>query len=132
MEETGARMAARLLREQTLTLEDRQLLTTVLLDRLGALPIRARITVDSTGRILVDNKALTTAAAARLRKAARGLLNNFARNFVQQTIEFMAVKQAVHSNTSDAQALFAKAIFWQHAEEQELYRLLAGNEMGSE
>lgn len=131
-EETGAQMAVRLLREQSLTNEERQLLTAAMIAKLGALPIRARISVDSTGRILVDNKALTAATAVRLRRSARGLLNNFARNFVQDTVVFLAVKEGVHYNTSPEQGLFAKAIIWQHNEEQELYKLLAGNEAISE
>lgn len=132
MEETGTQIAVRLLREQTITPQERQLLTAALLDKLGALPIRARISVDSTGRILVDNKALTAATAVRLRRSARSLLTNFARTFVQDTVAFLAIKQGVHQNTSPEQGLFAKAILWQHHEEQELYRLLAGNEAVSE
>lgn len=132
MEETGVELAVRLLREDAITIEERQLLTVTLLDKLGALPIRARISVDSTGRILVDNKALTAATAVRLRRSARSLLNNFARTFVQDTVTFLAIKQGVHQNISPEQGLFAKAILWQHHEEQELYRLLAGNEAVSE
>lgn len=125
-------IAVQLLKNASLTIEERLLLTAALLDKLGAIPTRARIAADATGRILIDGQAMSVEKATRLRSSARSLLKNFARNFVQNTIEFMAVKEAIHNNTSSEQALFAKAIFWQHHEEQELYLALAGSETGSE
>lgn len=115
-----------LLKTADLSMEDRQLLTAALLDRLGALPTRARISVDDAGKIMVDGRAVSVEKAERLRKSARTLLKNFARNFVQDTIDFLAIKQGVHQNLSPEQGLFAKAILWQHGEERELYNLLAG------
>lgn len=132
MAETGAQMAVRLLKEQDLKIEDRMLLTAAILDKLGAIPTRARITVDATGKILIDGKAISVEKAVRLRQSARTLLKNFARNFVQNTVEFLAVKEAIHNNVNSEQALFAKAIFWQHDEERKLYERLAGVETGSE
>ena len=120
------------LRRADITPEERQLLTTVLLDRLGALPTRARIQLDETGKIVVDGKSLTAEKAQRLRKSARLLLKNFARTFVQETVVFLAVKQGVHQNLTPEQGLFAKAILYQHQEEQELYRALAGSAFESE
>ncbi len=119
------RKTVELLKTADLSPEDRQLLTATLLDRLGALPIRARITIDDAGKI-IDGKSVSVEKAERLRKSARTLLKNFARNFVQDTVAFLAIKQGVHQNMSPEQGLFAKAILWQHREEQELYSLLAG------
>lgn len=132
MAESAAQKAASLLKDETISLEDRMLLTAAVLEKLGAIPTRARITADAAGKILVDGKGLTVEKATRLRRSARTLLNNFARNFVQNTVEFMAVKEAIHNNVNSEQALFAKAIFWQHDEERKLYEWLAGSETGSE
>lgn len=118
--------AVKLLKTAALSNEDRQLLTSAMLVSLGALPIRARITVDETGAVLIDGRGMSLLKANQLRKSARSLLKNFARNFVQDTIKFMAVKQAVHENTNQEQTLFAKAILYQHQEEHILYELLAG------
>lgn len=132
MAESAAQQAAQLLKDSTLTVEDRMLLTGAVLEKLGAIPVRARITADGTGKILVDGKGISVEKATRLRQSARTLLKNFARNFVQNTVEFMAVKEAIHNNVNSEQALFAKAIFWQHEEERKLYEMLAGDVTGSE
>lgn len=122
--------AAELLKNADLSIEERNLLTTVLLEKLGALPVRARIMLDGAGRILVDGRPLTVEKARRLQMSARTLTKNFARNFVQETIKFMAIKEGVHFNLTPEQGLFAKAILWQHEEEQKLYHALAGEELG--
>lgn len=114
-----------LLKDETLSTEDRNLLTTTVLDKLGALPVRARITFDEAQRCFVDGRPLTLERARKLKSSAQSLLHNFARGFVQDTIAFMAIKQGVHYNTTPEQGLFAKAILWQHNEEQQLYRSLA-------
>lgn len=123
-----ARMVADMLREAELSIEDRQLLTTVLIERLGALPVRARITVDESGQVFVDGKQVTVETAKRLHETSKTMLNNFARRFVRETVTFMAVKQGVHDNLSPEQGLFAKAALWFFQEEDELYRKFAGAE----
>lgn len=130
VKKTPVQQAIELLNSTQLSVEDRNLLTTTLLDKLGALPVRARIMVERDGhgvaqQILFDGKPVAPKLAVRLQQSARSLLNNFARKLVQETIVFLAIKQGVHQNVSPEQGLFAKAILWQHHEEQELYDLLA-------
>lgn len=115
-----------LLKTAALSNEERQLLTATLLTRLGALPIRARITIDEAGMITVDGQPIQKEKAERLRKAARSLLKNFARNFVQDTVKFLAIKEGVHQNINPEQGLFAKSALWNHQEEHLLYLALAG------
>lgn len=124
-QKTIAQQTAELLRSAALSMEDRNLLTTVLLDRLGALPIRARILSDGKTILAVDGKPLNEQKAIRLRSSARSLYNNFALKFVRETIDFMAVKEGIHNATTPEQVLFAKAILWQHDEEQKLIYALA-------
>lgn len=125
--ETGAQLALKLLRNEKLSIEDRNLLTTALLDKLGAIPVRARITIDETGRCLVDGKELTVEKSNRLLASARALKRNFAYKLIQETVTFLAIKQGVHYNTSPEQGLFAKAILWQQVEEQQLLDKLVTN-----
>lgn len=128
---SGVKLAVKLLADEQLSVEDRNLLTTVLLQKLGAVPVHARIQLESDAmggivRILIDGQPLTPQKAARLGPAARSLQRNFAYKFVQETLDFMAIKQGVHFNTTPEQGLFAKAILWQHNEEKQLIGALAG------
>jgi hypothetical protein len=119
---------AELLRSSDLTNEDRQLLTTLVLSRLGVLPLRASITVDATGQVFVNGTKPDVEVARQLRESAKSMLTSFARRFVRETTIFLAIKQGVHENLSPEQGLFAKAALWQMQEEQTLLELLAGTE----
>ncbi len=117
-----------LLKNSKIPNEDRQLLTAALLTKLGGLPVRARITVDETGKYFVDGRELTMEVARQLRETSKSMLNNFARRFVREQVTFMAIKMGVHENTSPEQGLFAKAALWNFQEEDELYKRFAGDE----
>ncbi len=119
------REVVELLRDAELTNEDRQMLTSAVLVRLGVLPLRASIAVDSGGQIFVNGKKPGVELAISLRESARAMLSNIARKFVRETVTFLAIKQGVHENTSPEQGLFAKAALWQMQEEQTLLELLA-------
>lgn len=121
----SVKLAVALLKYSRLQNEDRQLLTTAMLDRLGALPIRATIRIDDTGEILVADKKLTVDAAKRIHESSKSMIDNFARKFVREQVTFMAIKQGVHENISPEQGLFAKAVLWFYQEEEELYRRFA-------
>lgn len=121
----GTKLAIWLLKNGRLDNESRQLLTATMLDQLGALPIRARIRVDESEQIFVDEKQVTYEVAHLLHETSKSMLNNFARRFVRETVVFMAVKKGVHENVSPEQGLFAKAALWFFQEEDELYRKFA-------
>ena len=127
-ERLATKLAVWLLKNGRLGNENRQILTAALLNRLGALPLRARIVIDGTGKVLVDGKGLNLETAKHLQESSRALLKNFARKFVGEQVTFMAVTKGVHENVSPEQGLFAKAALWVHQEEDELYRLLAQSE----
>lgn len=124
----ATKLAIRLLRDATLGAEERQLLTATFLDKLGALPLRARITIDEAGQIFVNGKKLSLETARTLHDTSKTMLKNFARRFVREQVAFMAIHKGVHENTSPEQGLFAKAALWFMQEEDELYALLAQNE----
>lgn len=105
--------------------EERQLLTAALLDKLGALPLRARIVVDDAGQVFIDGKQLTLEAAKKMHDASKAMLNNFARRFVREQVTYMAIQMGVHQNISPEQGLYAKAALWFFQEEDELYRRFA-------
>lgn len=109
--------------------EERQILTSALLDRLGAVPLRAKIVIDEVGQVFVNGKQLTADAALQMKDGSRAMLKNFARRFVREQVMFMAIHMGVHENSSPEQGLFAKAALWNLQEEQELYERFAQNEV---
>lgn len=121
-----------MLRSARLSNENRQILTSTLLDRLGALPLHARISLDDTGKVIVAGKTLNLETAQRLRQTSKALLQNFARKFVGDQVTFMAIHMGVHVNASPEEGLFAKAALWVRQEEDKLYALLAGQEAEDE
>ena len=125
-------IAVGLLKNPRLSNENRQLLTTAVLDRLHAIPLRARITLDEVGTILVDGKTVKLDVAQALRKSSAAMLENFARKFVREQVTFMAFVQGVHENVTPDQGLFAKAVLWCYQEEDKLYRTFAGTELGED
>lgn len=121
----GVRLAVWLLRDSRISNEERQILTGAVLDKLGALPLRARIAVGETGQIFIDGKELTLETAHKLHESSKVMLTNFARRFVREQVTFMAIRKGVHENTSPEQGLFAKSALWNFQEEDELYRQFA-------
>ncbi len=121
-----------MLRGASIDNECRQILTAAVLNKLGALPIHAKISVDEDGSILVDGRRVTLERAQQLNQGAKAALDSVARKFVRETVAFLAVKQGVHENTSPEQGLFAKAALWFMQEEDKLYLLLAQGETEAE
>lgn len=117
----ATKLAVWMLKSAALDNQQRQLLTTCLLDRLGALPLRAKITVDEVHRVFIDGKPLTLETARLMHEGSRAMQNNFARRIVREQLTFMAVTKGVHENTSPEQGLFAKAALWVIQEENKLY-----------
>lgn len=120
------------LRSRRFTNEQRQIFTASLLDRIGALPLRARIRVDETGKVFVGGKPLNLDTAKTLRETAKAMLRNYARRQVREQVLFMAVHKGVFENESPEQGLFAKAALWFAQEEDKLYLELAGAEQDVE
>lgn len=121
-----------LCKNKSLSNEERQILTTMLLDRLGALPLHARIVVDKAGRVFVNGRSLSIEEADRLKQAAVAMQNNGARNLVREAVTFMAIVDGVHKNVSPDMGLFAKAALWFLQEEDTLYALLAAEGIGDD
>lgn len=128
----ASRLAVKLLSWSKISNEDRQLLTAALIDNLGALPLRARITTDETGTFFVDKRPLTIENSRKIHESSKSMLNNYARRFVREQVTFMAIQKGVHENTSPEQGLFAKAALWFYQEEDELYRTFAQIDIAEE
>lgn len=121
-----------LCKNKSLNIEERQMLTAMLLDKLGALPLHAKIKMDKTGAVIVNGRPLNFEQAERLKQAATAMQNNAARNLVRESVAFMAIVDGVHKNISPEMGLFAKAALWWLQEEDALYALLAPEELGDD
>lgn len=124
----ATRLAIWLLKESRIGNEERQLLTAAMLAKLGALPIRATVSIDGVGRVYINERPLTLDAAKLLHEGSKLLLKSFARRVVRETVTFMAIKKGVHENVSPEQGLFAKAALWFMQEEESLYHRFAMTE----
>lgn len=118
-----------LLKDSRLDNEHRQLLTAALLDRLGALPINAKVVIDDVHKVFINGRPITLNAAKKLHEGSKAMVKNFARKVVREQVTFMAVHKGVHENISPEQGLFAKAALWVMQEEDELYRRFAAVEV---
>lgn len=114
-----------LMKNKLLTNEERQILTALFLDRLGALPLHARITVDKTGRVFVNNRSLNLEEGQRLRDAATAMLNNAARKLVREAVIYMVMAEGTIKSVNADMMLFGKAALYFLQQEDELYNTLA-------
>lgn len=121
-----AKLTVFALRSKNLSLEQRILCTSALLDNLHAVPLRNTITFDDQGTLFINGKALDYEKARQLRESAKGMLESQAREFVRQQVKFKAIEIGVHNGLTNEQILFSKAALWFGIEEDNLYHALAG------
>lgn len=120
-----AKLARFALRRADLSIEDRNLLTTLILDGIGALPLRDMIYVNEEGKLLVNGKALSVEGARALRESARGATKNQALKFVNEQVKFNAITFGVHKLETERQSFFCRAALWFGQEQQKLLAILA-------
>lgn len=121
-----------LFRKKLLSIEERQILTALLLEKLGALPLRAKIVVDKTGMVSVNGRSLDPELAMTLQQAAVAMQRNAARNLVRETVTYLAIVDGTIKSINPEMMLFAKAALWFLQQEDELYATLAQEGLGDE
>lgn len=112
------------LRSVRITGEDKALVTTVLLDNIGALPFRDAITFDVQGGVYVNQKKLNQEQMIAFRESCNALRNSFARNLIHEQIKYSAVKMGVHEGLNPEMILFAKAALWYAEQEDKMISTL--------
>lgn len=124
----AVKLARWVLRRTNLSIEDRNLLTTCILDTLGALPIRDMIIMNPNGQILVNEKQLTVEGARALRDGAITALKNPTLKLIHDQVAFAAIASGVHKQETERQSFFMRAALWYGQQEIELLNLLAGED----
>lgn len=121
-----------LFKKKSLSIEERQMLTVLLLDKLGSLPLHAKIMVDKTGMVVVNGRSLGPERSTQLREAASAMRRNAARNLVRETVLYLAIQDGTIKSINPEMMLFAKAAVWFHQQEDELYAQLEQQELEDE
>ena len=116
---------AEFLKSSALSVEDKNLLINVLLERLNAFPATSIIQQRNDGRLLINGQLVDVEKARQLREGALSLLQSSVRKLIKDQVAFIAVKKGVHEGTSPESIMFSKVAIWWGNEEEELLKLLA-------
>lgn len=116
---------AKALKSADLTLEDRALLTTLILDKVGALPLRDLVVLNDGGSLIINGKPIDAETAKNLQTSAKAALRNQALRLIRDQVIFTAITIGVHKLEKVDQSFFARAAIWFGQQEQEYLELLA-------
>jgi len=116
-----------LLQHTRLSKENRNLLTTGVLDKLAALPLHDIITTNEEGSLLINGHDVDYETASKLRASAKGALDNYAQKFIDQQILYIAITSGVHKLENVDQAFFMRAAIWSMQQREAHLKLLAGD-----
>ena len=128
---TLVKIIVKLLQKSNLSLEDRNNLTTAVLDKLEALPLRAIIENNEEGILLVNGREVDLEKAGMLRTNAKSLLESPLHKLIHQQVAFTAITMGVHKVKTVEEMIFARAALWWGQQEISLLKLLAGQEEDS-
>ena len=102
-------------------------LTSMTLDKLGALPIRDIIYVENN-QLFLNGTPVDHEKARMLRESAISALNNQALNLIREHVDFAAITHGVHRAESPTQMIFGKAALWYGQQERKFLEELAQRE----
>jgi len=108
----SVRLAKFLLERGDLSVKDSAILTSVVLNKLGALPYEEAIQITDDGSLMVNGKTLDFEQMKKLRESALGATTNLALNLVFEQIKFLAVVEGVHKGSSIEQMYFGRTAIW--------------------
>lgn len=119
-----------LLKRKRLAKDDYALLTNALVEKLGALPTHAIITVVE-GKTFIRGKELSGDLSLAIQEQASLALRNTALREVHEQVLYNAVSTGLLTSQNFDQTLFAKAAIWYGQEERKILHALA-NESATE
>lgn len=108
----GVKLAKYLLSSGSLTTEDSVILMTVVLDKLGALPYKDIIGLDTEGSLVVRGHPVSLEEVVILRASALAAINNKALNLVCEQILYLAVTSGIHKAETAQQVLWGRVGIW--------------------
>lgn len=121
-----------ILKRSDLPVEDRSYLSTFLLEKLGAFPIRDIISVNDEGSLIVDGRSLDVDQARALREGAKLAKTNVALKLIREQVLYAAVTTGIHKSETELQLFFSRAAIWWGQQEERLLALLSQGDSGTE
>ncbi len=109
----------RALKKGSLPLEDRLVLTNILMDKIGVLPLEGSIVTSPQG-IQVNGKLLDGEQTANFKLSCIALVDNFARKVVRDQVRYLAIAEGIHKGLSPEQILFSKTALWNMQQEDKV------------
>lgn len=128
MQNLAVKIAITLLDVCDLSLANRQIVVSKLLDKLAARPLRDIISVNEEGQLLVNDRPVSQEIVRTLRESARSVLSNQALKIVREQTERAAISTCLHASKSDLDNYFGKAALWYGQQEIAFLKMLAGDQ----
>lgn len=126
MERFVVRLVCRLLKRD-LSVENKNLLTTTIVEKIGALPLRDMIVITESAEILVNGVPLEYDQAVRLREGAKTALTNPALKLVWDQVRYEAFVGSASVGRTPEDLYFYRTAIWNGEQERKYLRILAGN-----
>lgn len=110
-----------------LTLAERNLFTSEMLDSLNALPLRDIITSSDEG-ILINGLPPDIEQVRKLRGSAIAALSNQALNYIAEQVVWVAVQNGIHKGDAPEKLYFYRAAIWFSQQMKAHLEILAGTQ----
>ncbi len=119
-------LALFLLKRAKLSIEDRNRLASLVLDKLQATPLKDVISYDSAGTLLLNGREVEIEVARALRESAKNALDSSALRLITESVKYRSFVVAAINATKSEELLFGKAAIWFCQEQEKLLKMLAG------
>lgn len=110
--------------KSNLSMEDANLLTTLVLDKLGALPFSNIIEIGNEG-LLINGRPVDGKEEIVLRESARLALDNKAHKLVRDQVAFLAVMNSTHKAETIPHVLWGRIGVWWYQQSEKYLKVLA-------
>ena len=120
------RMVLWLLKQHTLSVEEKNLLSTTILEKIGALPIRDIISLSENNEILVNGVPLEYDKFTQLREEAKKALLNPAMRLTWDQVRYESFKGGASVGQTPEDIFFFRTAIWNGEQERKWLRILAG------
>jgi hypothetical protein len=107
----SVKLALNVLKRVDLTMQERTACTSLVLDKIEALPLSAIIT-EGEGGILINGKPVDIETMKVLRDSAKAALDNRAFNFIGEQVVWIAIQRGIHNADTPEKLYFYRAAIW--------------------
>lgn len=121
--------ACTLLKVSVLSDADRAKLSSVIMQELGALPVKEIIETDAQGTLYLLGKPADKDVLTKLRHSAKATLNSYALNLIHDQVTWEAIKLGVHTAKSNPDLTFSRAAIWYGQQERKILTAMAIDEL---